>query len=257
MTTMTIEPIHFSTLKHMARSPAHYRYELTAPPKTKRHFDLGTVLHAKVLLPPDERPDVVVYEGRRAGKVWESFEAEHADSIILSPADGEKIDGMQESILTHPIAMGLLVSCTKFEHSIEWARQGLPCAGRIDAHNSSMVVELKTGREEPPSRFQWSVVRMGYHAQLAWYMRGLGMDLLTRAAYIIHVESTPPYVATVYQPSQGALQAGDRICTEWMARLKICCETQHWPGYSDEIVPLELAGGDDIVFDSEAEEEES
>src|SRR4029079_16159953 len=59
--TMT-NRLHFSDLKHIAKSPAHYLYAVTHERKQEGHERLGTALHLLLLGQPER---VILYDGRR------------------------------------------------------------------------------------------------------------------------------------------------------------------------------------------------
>lgn len=60
-------PLHFSALKLMAMSPAHYK---AGPQRDTRAMSFGTLVHALIL-----GGEVVVYDGERKGAGWHAFKA--------------------------------------------------------------------------------------------------------------------------------------------------------------------------------------
>jgi hypothetical protein len=64
-----IEPVHFSRLKMMQLSPAHFR-AADARREESPAMRMGTLIHALVL-----GGEVVVYDGKRTGAPWKAFKA--------------------------------------------------------------------------------------------------------------------------------------------------------------------------------------
>lgn len=62
-----IEPVHFSRLKYMARSPLHFRHSRPFETPATRW---GSAVHVLAL-----GGDVIVYEGERKGGAWSAFKA--------------------------------------------------------------------------------------------------------------------------------------------------------------------------------------
>jgi len=82
---------------------------------------------------------------------------------------------------------------------------------------------------------------MHYPAQVAWYRRGAranGIDPKTLS--LICVESTPPHPVVVLRLPENVLEMGDRLCTLWLERLRVCEESGQFPGYAQSPIDLEL-----------------
>ena len=69
-------PLHWSHLRNMARSPAHYRYNLDHPQEPTDAMRLGTLVHHIALVTPTRYR--IWAGGRRAGKEWNEFQSETA-----------------------------------------------------------------------------------------------------------------------------------------------------------------------------------
>lgn len=232
------EPVHFSTLKAMALSPAHYRYGLSARHDTPA-MRLGRAVHAYVLL--GQAP--VVFEGAaRRGKAWESFAAatpRPEDALLLDDADA--VFAMGNAVLAHDEAMEALAG--EREVRLRWEWLGRQCEGTADVLSPTGVCDLKTTRTPHADRFIREALGRSYHAQLWWYGNGAQASGRPRpaAASLVVVESMPPYVVTVYRLTLRALAAGERLARSWMERLLACEEADCWPGYAQCAIPLDVA----------------
>jgi len=242
--TFRIEELHFSDLKQMAKSPAHVRHAVETGWTPARYLTIGTLAHAILL-----GGDYVVFEGQRRGKAWEAFEAEHEGWTIATRKEFDEAEAMAHAVLAHPVAVRLLDG----EKERAWAATmyGRKCAGRIDVSGRA-TVELKTTNDAEPGRFQRQCLRMGYHAQLAWYQdarRALGED--PGEAFIIGVESKAPFPVTIFRLTPRALLEGQKLNRLWVERLAACEAADEWPGYVQSVVDLDIAEDAGLIIDGE------
>jgi hypothetical protein len=236
-----VEPLRFSQLKNMAECPAFYRHALTAPEKKKVSFEKGTALHSYLV--GDENA-VVVYEARRAGKLWEAFEADHAGKTILIPSEAAEVVGMRDAIRRHPRAMELLEGIR--EKTLYWKIGQRACRGTPDVRTAERVVELKTDRSVRPERFTRSGLRYGYNSALAWYGDGIEASGEPRPeeAYIVAVRSTAPHLVTTFQLTERAIDMGRRQYRAWFEQLMVCEASDDWPEYAQGDVPFDVPDDD-------------
>ncbi len=245
--------VHFSVLKAMAQSPMHYAYRCATPREDAKHFRLGRALDARVF----GTSKVVVYDGERRGAKWHAFESANPGVDIITRKEEPLVHGMAAALLRRPDALELLRG--ERQKLIEWAIAGRPCAGTPDAFTPERIVDLKSARNVSPERFPYEARRLGYHAQLAWYLEGLALSGRARpsTAYIVAVESVPPHPVTVFELTERALDPGARTWRLWFERMRACEESGVWPGYSEAIVPLDVAEESDgfsLVVDGEETE---
>ena len=244
---MIVNELHWSVLKMMAKSPAHLREAYETGWKPTRPMTGGTLIHSLVL-----GGDVVVYEGQRRGKAWEAFESEHEGRFIVTRKEFDEGRRAADAVLSDPIASRLLVG----DKERAWATRmfGRGCAGRIDCAGPN-TIELKSANDVEPERFQRACLRMGYHAQLAWYSdarRAMGED--PGEAFIIGVESRAPFAATVFRLTPRTLLEGQKLNRLWLERLAACESADVWPGYTQSVVDLDIVEDAGLVIDGEEAE---
>jgi hypothetical protein len=250
---MSLEPVHVSTLKLMSQSPAHYRYALDNPRKPTAAMKLGALTDR--FLFSDSKP--VVYPGAvRRGKEFDAFEAAHPGEEIYLASEIEAAEDLARAVERHPVAMGLLDGTR--QRQLTWQFVGRDCSSTPDVFTGSRVVELKTAVSANPNRFVRDAMRMGYHAQLAFYsaaLKSLGLAIPTEH-FIVCVESSPPYPVVIYEVSERAIDYGLRLCRMWMETLLRCEAEDHWPGYSIATVLFDVPDDDDVslVIDGELAE---
>lgn len=239
-----MDPVRFSRLRLMAKSPAHYRAGYGA---TTKPMLVGQAVHAGLL----GGPAVTVYDGRRAGKEWEKFRDDQlAGTIILSETEGRDASSMAASVGANADAMRVLGGVR--EKTILFNRDGRACRATPDVVSDDFVTELKTGETSDPRKFHWKVRDFAYHAQLAWYDAAVGER---KDHYIVAVEAKPPFVCTVFKLSFATLLAGQKLCRLWWERLMQCEAANEWPGYCQSIVGLDMGDEDEVATDDPGEDE--
>lgn len=233
-----MDAVRFSLLKYMQRSPAHYREAVLNPTKPTAAMALGTLVHAHVL---GSVRDIAVWDGARRGKAWEEFAEANSDREIVT---------MREVMEAERVALSVRASCeaqelffspgVQRERKIAWQIANRWCSGRPDAFGENWVVDLKTTTDASPAKFQHHAVRMGYAAQLAWYMDGLRAAGIAypEQAFIVAVETKPPFVVQPYELTPDAIDLGRRTYRLWFERLRVCEDSNEWPGYVQGFAPI-------------------
>lgn len=246
------EPLHWTTLKHIARSPAHLVAAIENPKDTPP-MRLGRLVHTIVL----GGPPSAVWDGTRRGKEWEAFKAANEGREIVTRDEVERATKIANAVQRSPVAAPVLNGVT--EYAVEWEALGRKCATRgIDIHNhgENFLADLKTTTNAEPDKFRRACLGMGYHAQLAWYMdAAAAIGKPVTRAYIIGVETAPPFAVTVLHVTARTLELGRQLNRLWLERFISCEAANEWPGYVQSIVDLDV-GGDDvgIIIDGDDEE---
>lgn len=230
-----MDPVRFSRLKLIARSPAHYA---GATVEETLAMERGTAVHSILL----GGKRVISYGKARNEKhaEYQQFKADNPDALILTEAECAKANAMAKAVNANRLAVRVLDGAHELETEWRFGQRG--CAGRIDVLNPGWVCELKCTVSSDPDKFQWQAMRMGYFAQVAWYMDGVTAAGLAapELGYIVAVESTPPFPVTVFAVTQRALEQGRAQYRGWFERLRVCEESNEWPPYAQSVVPLDV-----------------
>lgn len=235
-----MKPVHFTHLKHMARSPQHYYQSAHGDGWPDAHaLRFGRGAHAILFDQPH-----AVFEGKvRRGAAWEQFKEENRDAVWLNPKEYSQAETLANAIQKHSDARQLMFSDgVRLEGRIEWTQLGRACAGTPDVRSSTYIVDLKTTKSAHPDRFIRDATWRSYHAQLAWYLDGVRLSGLGKPteAYVVAVESTPPHTVTVFRLTEQAIDQGRRLCRIWLERVIGCERDGYWPGYTQAIVPFDV-----------------
>jgi hypothetical protein len=247
-------PLRFSSMKLVQQSPLHYFWSIQHGYEETLSMRLGTGAHAILFGTP-----FVVWTGRRAGKPWEKFEADHANETILTQSEYEKSRAMADAIKAHPIASRLLFTDTVLEQRIDWEWQGRAFRSTPDAASRTACVDLKCLRSAEPEAVKWQSAKMKYEVQAAVYRRALNQTGKhnIKDNYLVVVENKQPHPVSVFRFTETAIEAGDRVSASMLEQVLSCEAANSYPGYTTKIEDLELPmTADDFIFDDDAEEEQ-
>lgn len=141
-----VRELHWSQLKHMGRSPAHFKHAVLNPIEPTPAMRLGTLVHSLIL-----GGRFHVWDGERRGAAWNEFETSHL-GLIVTTKEVERARRMAGAVKASPLAQPLLVGDK--EREWETTMFGRRCAGRIDVSGRGFVVDVKTTNTAEPARFQ-------------------------------------------------------------------------------------------------------
>jgi hypothetical protein len=227
------DPLRFSRLKLMGKSPAHYAAYVPTPTGA---METGTAADRLLL-----GGAVIAYPGPvRRGKEYEAFAAKHPDACIVTQKEGALALGIAEAVNKCPDAMRLLKGVR--QETIYWDFNGRACRGTPDVRGDGFLTDLKTGETSDPRFFPFKVRRFAYHSQMSYYETGValaGLPPVTQS-YIVAVEQAPPHVVTVYRLTEQTIELGARLWRTWLEQLQVCEASNSFPPYSQSIVDLEL-----------------
>lgn len=244
-------PISWSRLKFYEKSPAHFLENWLNPPEPTPAMTLGSALHCLVLEPEkfDSRyvaAPANIDRRTKAGKEeWASFEAGAKGKSILTAEQVEQCRGMARAIAATNAASKALEMCPHREQTIEWEdpTTDLPCKGVIDAWGDNWIIDIKTTDDATDRAFSRAVANYGYHGQAAFYIDGLGLARQTTTPknfLFVVVEKQPPYGVRVFLCTTDLLAAGRQNYLKLLGRHAECVAAGDWPGYRDEVAPLDL-----------------
>lgn len=244
--------VNFSTLKHLVKSPAHYRHALTARTLDTDPMILGRATHLATLEPERFRNEVALWEGgTRRGKVWDAFRAENVGREILKPPAYNACLTLQAAVRNNPDAAKYLAG-GQGEITVLWKHVAvavgavpafeMDCKARLDFRaDCGALVDLKTARCVSPEEFARACFNLRYHMQAAYYVDGYLAATGKRLPYVVvAVETAPPYVVQVYRIPDAVLDVGRQEYRTLLERLHYCRTNSIWGPYFDGEAELEL-----------------
>ncbi len=246
MTPAPFNPLRFSRLRLMAQSAAHFAHGYG---DKSRAMDVGSASHSLIL---GGAPVVGYLAGKaRRGKEYDTLMADQDPAAIVLTADEFVCaTAIQRSVTSSKAAMSALDGCR--ESTIVGELYGFPARGTPDARGAAHIGELKTGETADPRRFPFKLMTYAHHAQLAWYG-----DLAEQQFhgpihdyYIVAVEQKAPFVCTVFKVGQRTIEQGRKLTRLWAEQLRVCVDSNHWPGYVHSVAELELPEQDNgLIFE--------
>lgn len=235
-----IEAVNYSTLKHMAKSPLHYQHALNSKRAETKPMALGTAAHIAVLEPERFASEYAIFAGkRRAGKVWEAFEAEAVASgkKVLKESELDEALAIRDAVRADAVASSYLIG-GHVEVTLVWIDEetGVLCKGRVDflRGKANGITDLKTSGDIEHRAFSNTCARLQYHMQAAMYSDGLAALTKKPTSYaVVAVESKEPHDVVPYLLRDDVLDPGRDEYRRLLSKVKECRESGEWPGYAN------------------------
>ena len=241
-----IDAAHWSTLKLFAKSAAHYRSAIEAPPVDKDAFRRGRAVHCATLEPQKFASEFAIWtDGIRRGKAWDAFAAVNADKTILTEKELHEVRDVARAVLSNRLAADHLAKGNA-EVSMQWEHEvikgvSLKLKGRADFISDSAIIDLKTTRDASPDGFAREVVKHGYAGQAALYADGYAKITGKRLPFVfIAVEPEAPHCVTVFRVPESVIAVGRAMYEGCLSQLALATHEQRWPGYAEKEVELTL-----------------
>lgn len=234
--------------------PAKFKHWLDNGDPPKREFDLGHAAHKLIL---GVGPELVVidadnYKTKAAQSTRDAAYA--AGAVPLLVAEHQQVLGMAIAVANHPIAGPLFRQGTGlpeqtlvwFDHEFQvWRRALLDWLRPRPAPGRRLIVpDFKSAHAADKVSISKAIDNHGYDQQMAWYLDGvqaLGLaGDVEPAALLIVQEKTPPYLITLVQLDDVALERGrlrNRLALDEYRR---CLATDAWPGYAESVIEVGL-----------------
>lgn len=244
-----------SSLKKLAKSPAHLRHYLDHPEPSTPDQIVGTITHTAVFEPallekcchvkPSSYQDPKTSDWKKwngnaiACKDWL---AAREDRPIVSQERFTAILAMRDSVFRHPAAM-LALKTGKAEQSlfVEDPETGLQLKCRTDWLSGNAIVDLKKCQDASPAGFAKTIANFGYDLQAAVNLHICSLLDLGKEKFIfIAVEDKAPFAVGVYELDANSIAIGHSKFRRLLARYLQCVIDDTWPAYSSNIEYLEL-----------------
>lgn len=226
--------------RDLLKTPALYKFNLTAPREPKQAFDVGTAAHSKILgvgagivVYPEEHLTPSGNVSTKAATVEWAQAQRDAGLVPVGTVEAERVDAMAEAVLADPDAREVLERISGREVSIITDVEGVPVRARFDMYDGTHAGDLKTTRDASPRGFNKSIASFGYHLQEQWYRDAhkaeTGREL--ESFEFVVVEAAPPHLVAVYDVDFSYREAARTKAREARELWLRCTETDTWPGY--------------------------
>ena len=226
-----------TSLKTLAlKTPAHYKYE-SENQVFKDEFNIGTAAHSLIL--ENDTTNIVVLEHQnyltKAAK--EAKAAAIADNKQpLLAKEWEQVQAMRDSVMNHAAA-GPLFKGHVPERSFFWEQDGMKFKVRPDALREDLIVDLKTTVNADTNEFGKTAFNYGYFISAALYQQGVERVTGKKLPFVfVNVEKTAPYLVSVTELDEDALDFGHMMLERATRIYKECTKTGFWPGYPNRTI---------------------
>jgi len=219
-----------SDIVRMLRSMLHFKF-YSKPEGSSSHFRVGTALHKLVLegIPP------VVNEFDGRTKQGKEFLETNPDAISAKEAD--LVCAMAEQVAPYFSGSGTAEVSYFWEEVSELDTVAIMCKCRPDWINDGVIYDLKTTRRDARF-FHYDIKDYSLDVQTLWYLRGVGQFEPVYAFRFVVVEKDPPHGVMVYEIED--LSITEQKVNEVLSKYRQCLKTGEWPGYSNEIVKVNI-----------------
>lgn len=221
-----------TSMKTLAlRTPAHWKWE-SEHPVHKDVYDIGTLAHS-LILEGDESAVSVIDVVDKRGKKWTdpADEARASGKIPVTTAEWAGIEGMRDAVMAHELGRNAFTG-HKAEQSVFHDDNGLMVKVRPDAYKPGLIVDLKTCVSADPNEFKRTAYKLGYFISAAMYVDIWKAATGEEVSFaFVNVEKTAPYLVSVVDLDEEALEYGRQMIIRAKAIYTECLSTNTWPGY--------------------------
>jgi hypothetical protein len=241
------EPVSSSGLKRILQSPAHFKYP--AANTVTRAKDIGSAIHCAVLETDRFMADyrVVDCEDRRSA-IYKAACKDRDGSYVLTQAEGDNIQGMQEGIMRNRSCRELIEMPGDYELSlvVKDPVTGVLVKVRYDklCRMNAIPVDLKKTQSAKPSDFQRAIINYDYHLSAALYQDAwewLHGETLQPMRWIA-CEEKSPHAAMRYKIDEEALMVGRALYRDALNIYAECLDKGEWPAYGDDEEEMGIPG---------------
>lgn len=226
--------------------PAKFKWERDHPSPSTKAMELGTAAHKLVLGTGAELVVVDAKDWRTDKAKNEAKGARLAGKVPLLTKDHEIVLAMAAAIREHPLASAIFDPARggHAEQSFFWFDEqwGVWRRGRLDwLPAQPYLVDYKTCVSAELSAVVKAIINFRYFQQDAWYSDGIAAITGQMLPFLfVMQEKEPPYLVTVVQLKDQAIDAGRILNNRALEKFRDCTESGVWPGYSEGIEMVEL-----------------
>lgn len=245
------EGVSSTDLKHMAKSPAHFRYWKDHPQEDTPALLIGRASHKYMLEKDDFFTEFAVAPNvdrrTKAGKEeYAKFLEDSNGKDIISADDFQKIQEMHEALYSTAFVEQLLSGEKELSFFLEDEETGVMMKCRPDAlvqvGDAHILVDYKSTADASSEAFMKSAINLMYDMQASYYK-----DALDKIKNVEHVfifiaqEKNPPYAVNVLEANEYFLKSGADMWRTYLNMYAECEKTGVWSGYvSDSVNSLGL-----------------
>ena len=244
-----------SQLKHLSRSPAHFKYACEHPITPTPAMEFGTLVDHLFFGTPFKWVESAFDDFRsKEAKAWRE-DQERTGTTVFKPATIAEARAVIDSLMRRN-AVKELLQAGSAQVAMYADMEGVHCKGLPDwiCSDQALIVDLKTTGKQAAAVFSVgdidytdgadfarTIINLGYDVQAAFYLDMFkvitGEDMDWR--WIV-AEVEPPYEVAVWAATPQIIERGRRIYKQRLATYRACLEAGEWPGYPDKCQFVQL-----------------
>lgn len=252
------EGISSSGIKHLIKSPAHYKASIATPTEPTPEMIKGSVIHTLILEPHKfEQEFAVGAFNYRRGKEYDKAINDNPGKIVISESDYDEclqiVGAFKKEVELNPLLKRLLEGDK--EHSFYWNdfMTNVLCKCRPDNITpDGVIVDIKTSKDASKDYFQKALVDLGYFISAAFYLRGVNAtrreasktcDKEFKVAHqfcFIVIETKAPFSVALYYLDRDSIKVAEMLIDKALEALAKCQETGNYEGYSRALEEIGL-----------------
>lgn len=232
--------ISSTDLKHMVKSPAHFRYWKDNPQEDTPALLFGRAVHKYVLEKEDFFSEFAVApicdRRTKEGKAeWALFQEQNKDKDIIEAEDFEKIKAMYDALYATPYVSKILSGKKELSFFLKDSVTGLTMKCRpdclTDIGDTHLLIDYKSCSDATSEQFMKDAIKLMYDMQLSYYK-----DIVDKKRNCNHTvifiaqEKTAPYVVNVLEASGYFIKSGRDMYRTYLDIYSECENTGVWYG---------------------------
>jgi hypothetical protein len=236
------EGVSSTDLKHMVKSPAHFRYWKDNPQEDTPALLFGRAVHKYVLEKDDFFTEFAVAPNvdkrTKAGKEeWALFETDNQGKDIISADGFEKIKAMYDALYSTPYVAKLLNGTKELSFFMKDENTGVTMKCRpdclTDIGDTHILIDYKSCTDATSEQFMKDAIKLMYDLQMAYYK-----DILDKQRGCEHTvifiaqEKTAPYLVNVLEANKYFIKSGRDMYRTYLDMYAECKKSGNWYGYT-------------------------
>lgn len=241
-----------SQLKHLSKSPAHFRYALDHPGVVTPAMEFGTLCdHLLFGTPFDWTPSPYDDYRKAEARDWRD-RMQAQGTTVIKPEVVTSARDLVASVLRRRTVSETLLSSGNAQVALFADIDGVQCKGLADwiCSDKAIIADLKTtGKTAAATTFLGDDETEGFASDAAWARTVINMEYDLQAAFYVDLyaaitgeamgfwwivaEAHPPYEVAVWVATADVLSRGRKLYKQRLAMFKECTERDEWPGYPD------------------------
>lgn len=234
------EGISSTDLKHIAKSPAHFRYWKDNPQEDTPALLFGRAVHKYVLEKDDFFIEFAVAPDcdrrTKEGKAnWEQFKIDSEGKDIITAEDFNRIKDMYEALYSTPYVAKLLSGDKETSFFLEDESTGIIMKCRPDClteiGDTHILIDYKSCNDASSDGFMKQAINLMYDMQMAYYKDIL--DAITdnqHSVIFIAQEKQPPYAVNILECNEYFLKSGTDMYRTMLDTYAECKKSGDWYG---------------------------